>query len=122
MKINIVDEEFIIESKEVQSVFKKLSVSSTALTSEDIDDILKTIKRKKVKSKAVKDDIKTLAGMKSYIGFLEAEAKREDERYIAITECIDRLIEVQVFGGAIALAKWAENQGYELKEDCSCGR
>jgi hypothetical protein len=115
MKINIVNEQFVLYSEEVQTIFKKLTIDSSVLSSEDIEDILKKIKRRKVKSKPVKNDIKTLAGMKSYMEFLEAEVRREDEKYKAICTAIDLLVEARVAGAAVVLSKWAEEQGYDMK-------
>lgn len=40
---------------------------------------------------------------------------KQNKQLVAIKKAIDILIKVRATGGAVAVAKWAESKGYNLK-------
>ena len=43
--------------------------------------------------------------------------KKVDKKLVAIIKAIDMLVKARVAGAAVAVAKWAEERGYNLKGD-----
>jgi hypothetical protein len=79
-------------------------------------------KGKKKKSAEIQGDIQELWDMHDFVKEIEDEAAGKDSKYEAIVDSIDILVAAHVYGGAIALAKWAEGEGYNLKGDDNGGQ
>jgi hypothetical protein len=122
-EVIIYDEKFVLESKKGEALIRELQSNKEVITSSDVYQMIKELsKGKGRKSAEVQGDIQELWDMHDFVKEIEDEANKKDCKYEAIIQSIDILVAAHVYGGAIALAKWAESKGYDLKGDNNGGQ
>jgi hypothetical protein len=109
-------EKFLLESKKGEALMRELQSQKDVITSSDLYQMIKELSKGKGKKSAeVQGDIQELWDMHDFVKDMEDEEAGKDTKYEAILDAIDTLLDAHVYGGAIALSKWAEGEGYNLK-------
>jgi hypothetical protein len=116
-EIVIGEEKYVFESQEGKALVKELKSQVKKISSSEVYQLIKVLsKGKKKKSPEVYGDIQELWDMHDYIKEMEGEVIADFCKYEAIIDSMNALIEGRLYGVAVAVYKWAENNGYNLKD------